>query len=267
MSAYSLRSDIKMNEVRIILTGACGRMGRAVTEAAKSDERIKIVAGVDISASDGEFPIYTGISGVPSELSADVIVDFSHHSATEGILAYAKSHACAAIICTTGHDERELEMINEASKDIAVFRSGNMSLGINLLISLVKQAASVLEGYDIEIIEKHHNNKLDAPSGTAIMLEEAAAAGVSYTPEVVYERHSVRRKRAKEEIGIHSVRGGNIVGEHEVMFAGPEEIVTLSHSASSRNVFARGAIEAAVFICGKDAGLYNMQDVVSGTKL
>ncbi len=252
-----------MNEVKIILTGACGRMGRAVTRAVESDGRVKIVAGVDVVPSDSQFPIYTGISGVPEELEADVIVDFSHHSATEGILNYAKAHNCAAIICTTGQDESELEMIENASKEIPVFRSGNMSLGINLLISLVRQAAFVLEGYDIEIIEKHHKNKLDAPSGTALMLEQAAAGGLSYTPEIVYDRHSVRRKRSKEEIGIHSVRGGSIVGEHEVIFAGAEEVITLSHSASSREVFARGAVEAAVFIAGRPAGLYNMQDVIS----
>ncbi len=255
-----------MNEVKIILVGACGRMGRAVTAAAEKDERVKIVAGVDVASSDAQFPIYTGISGIPEALDADVIVDFSHHSATEGILNYAKARKCAAIICTTGQDESELNMIAEASKEIAVFRSGNMSLGINLLISLVRQAASVLEGYDIEIIEKHHNNKLDAPSGTALMFEQAAADGVSYTPDLVYDRHSVRKKRSKEEIGIHSVRGGNIVGEHEVMFVGSEETVTLSHSASSRDVFARGAVEAAVYIAGKCAGLYNMQDVISAAK-
>ncbi len=255
-----------MNEVKIILTGACGRMGRAVAAAAERDERVKIVAGVDVVASDGEFPIYTGISGVPDTLKADVIVDFSHHSATEGILNYARAHKCAAIICTTGQDENELGMIEKASKDIAVFRSGNMSLGINLLISLVRQAASVLEGYDIEIIERHHNGKLDAPSGTALMLEKAAEEGVEYTPEIVYDRHSVRKKRSKEEIGIHSVRGGSIVGEHEVMFAGAEEIITLSHSASSRNVFAQGAIQAAVFIVGRSAGMYNMQDVIANAK-
>ncbi len=236
-------------------------MGRAVAAAASMDERVTVVAGVDLNPTEGEFPIYSGIAGVPAGIG-NVIVDFSHHSATEGILDYAKSNNCAAIICTTGQDEKELALIDDAAKVIPVFRSGNMSLGINLLISLVRQAASVLEGYDIEIIERHHGGKLDAPSGTALMLEKAAEEGVDYTPDVVYDRHSVRRQRGKTEIGIHSVRGGNIVGEHEVMFAGTDEIVTLSHHASSRDVFAKGAIEAAVFIVGKPAGMYNMQNVV-----
>ena len=251
-----------MNEVKIILTGAAGRMGKAVMSLAEKDERVSVVAAVDVCPIVSEVPFYHGIDELPAEPIADVIVDFSHHTAVAGILAYAKKTGCAAIICTTGHTEEELAMIEAASKEVAVFRSGNMSLGINLLMSLVTKAASILDGFDIEIIEKHHNQKLDAPSGTALMLEKAAEAGVDYTPSVVYDRHTERKKREKTEIGMHSVRGGTIVGEHEVIFAGHDEVVTLSHSAQSREVFARGALSAAVYMKGKSAGLYSMKDVI-----
>lgn len=252
-----------MNEVKIILTGACGRMGNAVLAAAANEPRATVIAGVDVRPSTSFVPLYHGIDEVGTDIGADVIIDFSHHTATEGILNYAKAAGCAAIMCTTGHTEEELKLIADASREIPVFRSGNMSLGINLLTALVEKAASVLRGFDIEIIEKHHNQKLDAPSGTAIMLAEAAANGVDYTPEYVYDRHSVRQKRAQNEIGIHSVRGGNIVGDHDVLFAGTNETVTLSHSASSREVFAVGAIHAALFMKDKPAGLYSMKDVIA----
>lgn len=252
-----------MNDVKIILTGACGRMGRAVLADAAKEPRLSVIAGVDVCPDESFVPLYHGIDEVGTDIGADVLIDFSHHTATEGILNYARKAKCAAVICTTGHTEEELRLIEEASREIAVFRSGNMSLGINLLTALVEKAASVLEGFDIEIIEKHHNQKLDAPSGTALMLAEAAASGVDYTPEYVYDRHSVRQKRAKNEIGIHSVRGGSIVGEHEVLFAGTNETVTLSHSASSREVFAVGAIHAALFMKDKPAGLYSMKDVIA----
>ncbi len=251
-----------MNEVKIILTGAGGRMGKAVIAAVNESSEVNIIAGVDINPMQSEFPVYLGISEVSEKLGADVIVDFSHHTAIEGILRYAVQANCAVVVCTTGHTPEELELIKSASEKIPVFRSGNMSLGINLLMALVRKAAEVLEGYDIEIIEKHHNQKLDAPSGTALMLVKAAEDGVKYQPVLTYDRHEIHRKRDKNEIGVHSVRGGNIVGEHEVIFAGPEEIVTLSHSASSRDVFARGAVKAAVFMKNKPAGMYDMQDVI-----
>ena len=251
-----------MNEVKIILTGASGRMGKAVMALAEKDERVSVVAAVDVTPVVSSVPFYNGVDELPAEPIADVIVDFSHHTATEGILNYAKKTGVATIICTTGHTDAELALIEEASKEVAVFRSGNMSLGINLLMTLVTKAASILEGFDIEIIEKHHNQKLDAPSGTALMLEKAAEAGVDYTPNVVYDRHTERKKREKTEIGMHSVRGGTIVGEHEVIFAGHDEVVTLSHSAQSREVFARGALSAAVYMNGKSAGMYSMKDVI-----
>jgi 4-hydroxy-tetrahydrodipicolinate reductase len=253
-----------MKDVKVILTGASGRMGRAVTAFAEADENVMIVAAVDVCPTQSSVPFYNGIDEVSAELGADVIVDFSHHTAIEGILDYAKKAGCAVVICTTGHTEAELELINQASKEIAIFRSGNMSLGINLLMALVKKAAATLSGFDIEIIEKHHNQKLDAPSGTAIMLADAAKEGVDYNAELVYDRHSTRAKRNPTEIGMHSIRGGNIVGEHEVIFAGHDEIITLSHSARSREVFARGAISAASFMKGKKAGMYSMKDVIDG---
>ena len=251
-----------MKEVKIILTGAAGRMGRAVTALAEQDGSVSVCAAVDVSPIEASIPFYHGIDELSTELGADVIVDFSHHTAIEGILGYAEKAGCAVVICTTGHTEDELKLIDEASKRIAVFRSGNMSLGINLMMALVKKAAEALDGFDIEIIEKHHNQKLDAPSGTAIMLADAARAGLDRKAELVYDRHSVRAKRSENEIGMHSVRGGNIVGEHEVIFAGHDEIVTVSHSARSREVFARGALSAAVFMKGKSAGKYDMSNVI-----
>ena len=251
-----------MKEVKVILTGAAGRMGKAIMALADGDEKISVIAAVDVAPIQSNVPCYQGIGEVPTDLGADVIIDFSHHTALEGILNYAKTAGCAAVICTTGHTEEELALIAESSKEVAVFRSGNMSLGINLLMALVKKAAAALNGFDIEIIEKHHNQKLDAPSGTAIMLADAAKEGVDYSAELVYDRHSVRAKREKTEIGMHSVRGGTIVGEHEVIFAGHDEIVTLSHSARSREVFARGALSAAAYMKGKSAGLYSMTDVI-----
>lgn len=252
------------NTVKIIVTGVGGRMGKAVCEAAKAHGGFEIVAGVDIAPVQADFPIYSGICDVSPDLGADVIIDFSHHSALEGILAYCGNSGCAAVICTTGHTEEEKSLMRAASEKIAVFYSRNMSLGINLLLSLVRKAAATLEGFDIEIIEKHHHNKLDAPSGTALMLAEAAAETVPYDAEFVYERQSVRRKRAPEEIGIHAVRGGSIVGEHDVIFAGMDEVITISHSAASREVFAQGALRAAVFMKGKSAGMYNMENVIDG---
>ncbi len=251
-----------MKDVKVILTGAAGRMGRAVTALAESDENVSVICAVDVSPVQSGVPFYHGIDEVSTALGADVIVDFSHHTAVQGILDYARAAKCAVVICTTGHTEQELSLIEEASNEIAIFRSGNMSLGINLLMALVKKAAATLSGFDIEIIEKHHNQKLDAPSGTAIMLADAARAGVDYEATLTYDRHSVREKRKPTEIGMHSVRGGNIVGEHEVIFAGHDEIITLSHSARSREVFARGALSAAAFMKGKGAGMYSMKEVI-----
>ena len=250
--------------IKILLTGANGRMGRAVVELASKDrERFTVCAGIDIHPSEkgyADFPVYASLNDFTGR--ADVLIDFSHHSAIDAILAYAIPAKLPVIIATTGHTAEELKKMEEASEKIAVFHSGNMSLGINLLAALTRKAAAALNGFDIEIIEMHHNQKLDAPSGTALMLAEAANEGLKESRAYVYSRHERRQVRPQDEIGIHSIRGGTIIGEHEVLFAGPNEVVTLHHSAQSRDVFAAGAMKAAEFMAGRPAGLYNMDHVI-----
>ncbi len=245
--------------LNILLCGCGGRMGAAVAAAATAAGD-RIAAGIDVCpVAASPYPVFTS----PEEFTghADVMIDFSHHSALAGLLAYATRTGTPLVVCTTGHTEEELEMMKKASEKVAVFFSRNMSLGINLLISLCRRAAATLgEDFDIEIIEKHHNQKLDAPSGTALMIADALCADAEHP--YVYDRHAVRKKRERGEIGLHAVRGGNIVGEHEVMFCGQNEIVTLSHSAASREVFATGALRAARFMQGKGPGFYNMDDVI-----
>ncbi|MBQ9112963.1 MAG: 4-hydroxy-tetrahydrodipicolinate reductase [Clostridia bacterium] len=250
----------------IILCGCSGRMGDAVSRLVADRSDAQIVAGIDINTSAAAqasgFPVYQSISEFPGK--ADVIVDFSHHSALPALLDYAVKNGTPLVICTTGHTEEELELMRSASEKVAVFFSGNMSIGINLIMELCRQAARALgDNFDVEIIEKHHNKKLDAPSGTALMLADAIK-GERDNTEYVYERHSVRRQRDPSEIGIHSVRGGTIVGEHEVIFAGNNEMITISHSAMSREIFAAGAVRAAVYTAGKTAGMFNMSDVIHG---
>lgn len=246
--------------LNILLCGCGGRMGAAIAAAAAAAGD-RIIAGVDVNpVAAGPYPVFH----CPDEFEgrADVMIDFSHHSALEGLLAYAVRTGTPLVVCTTGHTEEELAQMKEAAKKAPIFFSRNMSLGINLLISLCRRAAATLgEDFDIEIIEKHHNQKLDAPSGTALMIADAICEDGEHP--YVYDRHAERRKRARGEIGLHAVRGGNIVGEHEVMFCGQNETVTLSHSAASREVFATGALRAAHFMQGKGAGLYNMDDVVN----
>lgn len=243
-------------------------MGAAVYETAAANPEIEITAGIDIaynSESKHQYPIFKTVEDFSeSGINVDVIIDFSHHSLLPGLMAFASEAHIPAVISTTGHDELELQAMKNASKTIPVFYSRNMSLGINLLIELAKKAAAMLsDDFDIEIIEKHHNQKLDAPSGTALMIADELTDMLPYEPEYIYDRHTVRKKRDKNEIGIHTVRGGNIVGEHEVIFAGQNEVITISHSASSRGVFASGALRAALFIFGKPAGMYNMRDIVN----
>ena len=240
-------------------------MGRAVTEAINSGECFRVVAGVDINAAsigaDCPFPVYQSISEFPDK--ADVIIDFSHHSALSALTEYAVSRGTPIVVATTGHSEEELDMMKRTAKLVPVFFSRNMSIGINLLVETCRRAARTLGiDFDVEIIEKHHNQKLDAPSGTALMLAEALSEEREQT-EFVYDRHAVRAKRKSSEIGIHAVRGGTIVGEHEVIFAGNNEIVTFSHSATSREIFATGALKAAEFVVGKAPALYNMSDVIN----
>ena len=248
--------------VNIIVSGINGRMGRAIEEMCKNSDKYTIVAGVDVNLGiPHEFPTVSDINEL--DCKADALIDFSHHSAAKVLCEYAVKTNTPVIFCTTGYTDEELKLISEASKKVAVFRSGNMSLGINLLIELSKKAAEILEGFDIEIIEQHHNQKLDAPSGTALMIADGIKS-VRENSEYIYDRTQVRRKREQTEIGIHAVRGGSIVGEHEVLFAGRNENIKLSHSALSREVFADGALKAAEYIKGKGAGMYNMSNVLEG---
>lgn len=246
----------------IIITGCSGKMGKSLLDAAAARTDCRIVAGVDPAAPEN--PGYVYAPGFPQlQVEADVIVDFSHPSVLTSMLSYAKAHLLPVVICTTGFSSEQLAEIEEASKEIAIFRSGNMSLGVNLILELAKKAASVLvDGFDIEIIEQHHNQKIDAPSGTALMIADAVSQ-VKTDAEYVYDRHAYRKKRDKREIGIHSIRGGNIVGEHEIIFAGQDEVVTITHSARSKTVFAVGALNAAVFMKGKQPGMYNMSDLLA----
>ena len=247
----------------VILCGCTGRMGKAFSTLARTHSDIKIVAGIDINTDSAasDFPIYQSISDFPGK--ADVIVDFSHHSTLPSLIEYSVSTETPAVICTTGHTAQELALLKEASEKVAMFFSGNMSIGINLLMALCRRASEALGvSFDVEIIEKHHNKKLDAPSGTALMLADAISQTREST-EYVYDRHSERRERSTSEIGIHSVRGGTIVGEHEVIFAGKDEMITISHTAMSREIFAAGAARAATFLRGKSAGLYDMSDVIN----
>ena len=247
---------------RILLSGCNGKMGRVITACVADRVDCEIVAGIDINTeSHAGFPVFAKPANCG--LEADVVVDFSHPSALSGILAYALEHHLPAVIATTGHSPEQRDAVHKAAEQIPVFYSGNMSIGISLLTELARKAAAVLgNDFDIEIIEKHHNQKIDAPSGTALMLADAIADTVPYDPKYVYERHSVLKKRDKAEIGISSIRGGTIVGEHEILFSGRDELITLSHSARSKEIFAVGAVNAAVFLRGKAPGLYCMADLV-----
>lgn len=247
---------------RIILNGCNGKMGQVITRLAAEDEACEIVAGFDINdAVENAYPVYKNPMDFDGE--ADVVIDFSHPSSLTGILNFCKAKKLPVIICTTGLSAEQKAEFTEASKEIPVFFSANMSLGINLLIALAKKATAILEGnFDIEIVERHHNQKIDAPSGTALAIADAIDQTLSYPAEYVYDRHSVRRKRKKTEIGLHAVRGGTIVGDHDIIFAGNDEVIELKHSAASKEVFAVGSIKAAKFIIGKSAGMYSMSDLM-----
>ena len=250
--------------VKMILSGCNGKMGQAVTRLCKDRTDLSIVAGFDMNAVKlSDYPVYADPMEFAGE--ADVLVDFSNSAALGNLLDYCTDKNLPCVLCTTGYSEEQLVQISHASETIPVFRSGNMSLGINLLMQLVKKASAVLgENFDVEIIEKHHRQKVDAPSGTALMLADAAASALPHGSEYVYDRHSVRQKRSREEIGISSVRGGTIVGEHDVLFCGPDEIIELKHTATSRDVFANGALSAALFLAGvKAPGMYSMDDVLA----
>jgi len=239
-------------------------MGRTVARIAAGDPGVSVVAGIDVDLRQLDvFPVFATPAGLSGD--ADVIIDFSSPEALRGLLEYGLSRNIPLVLCATGYSPEQLEDIANAAREIPVFRSGNMSLGVNLLAGLVRKACAVLgDGFDIEIVERHHRRKVDAPSGTALMLAEAAASSLPYDAENVFERQSRRIPRDPREIGISSVRGGTIVGEHEVIFAGRDEVIELRHSAASRDVFAVGAVRAAKFMAGKAApGLYDMSDALT----
>ena len=254
--------------LRLILSGCNGRMGRAVEHLCAAQPDLEIAAGFDLlGTGDRDFPVFSS----PAEFQgqADAVIDFSSPAALPALLDFCTARRVPVVLATIGYSQEQLAAIDRAAERIPVFRSANMSVGVNVLLALVRQATAALGGdYNIEIVEKHHNKKVDAPSGTALMLADAAASALPCQPDYVYDRHSVRRARAKEEIGICSVRGGGIVGDHDVLFAGENEVITLSHSAMSREVFASGAIRAARFLSGvASPGLYSMTDLVQATLL
>lgn len=246
--------------LRVIISGYSGSMGKVLTKCANEDSELEIVCGSSKDDLDVPFKTYHKMSEV--EELADVIIDFSHHSTIEDTLSYAIKTKTPIVIATTGFNDEELAKIKEASNIIPIFHSSNMSLGVNVLIKLVKEAAKSLNGFDIEIIEKHHNKKLDAPSGTAVMIANGVKE-VLPDSEYIYGRHGRSDKRSSNEIGIHAIRGGTIVGEHTTIFAGHDEVVEIKHSAQSKDIFAKGAIAAAKFLVKQEAGYYNMNNMLN----
>ena len=249
--------------VRAIMHGCNGKMGRVITGLMSEDEGIRIVAVVDAyTAVPNEYPVFDSIE--KCDVEADVVIDFSNASAVDGLLSYCRARKLPVVLCTTGLSEAQLAEVEDAAKETAVLKSANMSLGINLLLKLLQDAAKVLgpAGYDIELVERHHNQKVDAPSGTAIALADSVNEALDHQYTYVYDRSQVRQKRDKKEIGISAVRGGTIVGDHEVIFAGTDEVIEFRHTAYSKSVFGKGAVEAAKFLAGKPAGRYDMSDVI-----
>lgn len=247
--------------MKIILSGCNGKMGQVIARTVAERDGCEIVAGLDrVADSTGAFPVF---ATADIDIPADILIDFSHPAMLQTVLTLAEGRHLPVIIATTGLSDEQLAAVRALSEKVPVFFSANMSIGVNLLSALVEKAAKVLgNDFDIEIVEKHHNQKVDAPSGTALMLADAAKAGLSFEPHYVYDRHSVRQKREKTEIGISSVRAGTIVGEHEIIFGGQDEVITLSHLAMSKEIFAVGALNAAAFLVGKPAGLYSMKDMI-----
>ena len=249
--------------IKMVMHGCTGAMGQVISKIVEEDENIKIVAGIDLNYTvQHSYPVFPSLEACT--VDADVIVDFASAKAVDGLLTYCSEKKMPVVVCTTGLSEEQIQHVEETARQTAVLRSANMSLGINLLLKLLKDAAKVLApaGYDIEIVEKHHNQKLDAPSGTALALADSINEAMDGSYVYTYDRSQVRRKREKKEIGISAVRGGTIVGEHEVLFAGLDEVIELKHTAYSRSVFGKGAVEAARFLAGKPAGMYDMSDVI-----
>lgn len=250
--------------VNIIMHGCNGHMGQVISDIVNKDETCQIVAGIDpfIDAKQNNYPVFASINDC--DVAADVIIDFSTANAVDTLLAYSKEKKIPVVLCTTGLTSEQLELVEETSKEVAVLRSANMSLGVNTIMKLVAEAAKVLAnaGFDIEIVEKHHNQKLDAPSGTAIALADSINDAMDHSYEYIYDRSDRRQKRDAKELGISAVRGGTIVGEHEVFFCGTDEVVEIKHTAYSKAIFAKGSVQAAKFLAGKGAGLYQMSDVI-----
>ena len=249
--------------VKVIMHGCNGKMGQVITRMAASDPEFKIVAGVDARAQAlNDYPVFGDISDCDAE--ADVVIDFSNAAAVDHLLDWCQEKQMPVVLCTTGLSEAQLKKVEDAAKGTAVLKSANMSLGVNLLMKLLQDAAKVLapEGFDMEIVERHHNQKVDAPSGTAIALADALNGALEEDYEYVYDRSGQRKKRDSHEIGISAVRGGTIVGEHEVIFAGEDEVIEFKHTAYSKALFAKGAVAAAKFLAGKGPGRYDMSDVI-----
>ncbi|MCI8948536.1 MAG: 4-hydroxy-tetrahydrodipicolinate reductase [Lachnospiraceae bacterium] len=249
---------------RLILHGCNGAMGQVIVQIAGQDPEIKIAAGVDLNARQKQdFPVYASLMEVKEE--ADVIIDFASASAADGLLDFCREKKIPLVLCTTGLSEEQLKKAEETAQSAALLRSANMSLGVNTLLKLVAEAAKTLAaaGFDVEIVEKHHNQKMDSPSGTALALADSVNHALEGSCHYVYDRTTKREKRDSKEIGISAVRGGSIVGEHDVIFAGKDEVVTFSHTAYSKAIFAKGAVEAAKFLAGKAPGLYTMADVIN----
>lgn len=253
--------------VKVIMHGCNGKMGQMITGLIAADEEIEIVAGIDAYGEiKNPYPVFR--STTECDVEADAVIDFSNSVAIDGLLEFCAAKKIPCVLCTTGLSPEQIEKVNEASKQVAILRSANMSLGINMLLKLLKEATGILApaGFDIEIVEKHHNQKLDAPSGTALALADSINEELDNSYKYVYDRSQIREKRTRKEIGISAVRGGTIVGDHDVIFAGTDEVITFSHRAYSKAVFGKGAIQAAKFLAGKPAGMYNMSDVVLGER-
>lgn len=251
--------------IKVIMHGCNGKMGQVITELLKEDKEAQIVAGIDISDNkDNGYPVFMNINNC--NVDADVIIDFASSLATDSLLDYSVNKQIPVVLCTTGLSEEQLARIEKESKKVAILKSANMSLGVNMLMKLLQAAVEVLvpAGFDIEIVEKHHNLKVDAPSGTALALADAMNEVLDNSYGYKYDRSVDREPRKQKEIGIQAVRGGTIVGEHEVIFAGIDEVIEIKHTAYSKVLFAKGAIQAAKYLAGKEAGLYNMSHVING---
>lgn len=251
--------------LNVLIHGVCGKMGQMLVCCAPKHPQLKVVCGVDLRGGDcADFPIYSSFAQVQERV--DVVIDFSHASALDSVLGFCVEKKVPCVLASTGHTAEQKLQIAAAGKQIAVFYSANFSLGVNVLLTLCRRAAAAFgEDFDIEIVEKHHNQKVDAPSGTALMLADGIASVMEASPEYVYSRNDRHEARKQNQIGISAVRGGTIVGEHDVIFAGEQEVVTLSHTAYSREIFGNGALRAAVFVAARPVGLYNMESMIEAS--